>query len=679
MNIKPDFIQGQILKKTYDGRGNDLLTGGLGKTGLESPPPAVEDFSAEALRTLAIYNNYRALVDITRSGGYGVLYGPGVGTDGHPKEGDGKIAGKEYLAYADDGTGKQNVVLMVQIPDSFDPKNPCIITAPSSGSRGVYGALPTVGEWGLKRGFAVTYTDKGTGTGVHDLDTDTVNLITGERKNAGAAGKDSHFTANTDPQFIRDNPHRIAFKQAHSRQNPEADWGKHVLQSVQFAFYILNLEENFGKGQPDGTVLRTITRENTIVIASSISNGGDASLRAAEQDTENLIDGIAVSEPNVMPAKPHALRIRQGDNEWTCPEHIRSLFDYYTLLNLYQPCANLDPAIRDIAPLNRLDEESCVNRCNALAEMGLLTSKTIEERAKEAQEIINRCGILKEQNLIQPSHHFMQIGEGIAVTYANAYGRFGVEDNLCGYSFAAADPETKSPAPLPEEQAERLFGDSTGIPPTAGIELINNHSTGGPRLSRDSISASGQRDQNLDGALYMRRLAQGKDESGNPLSGKELEEHTRIIQGISEVQASGNLRGLPAIIVNGRNDAILPPNHTSRAYAALNSLTERENSNLRYYEVTRAHHLDFLNLFQGFNSRYIPLIYYFIQALDLLYDHLRNGTPLPPHQVVRTTPRGISEDGSVPDITRENMPGISANPAEKDRITIANGTIEIPE
>ena len=34
------------------------------------------------LRRLAIYNNYRALVDIAANGGYGTLYGPNVDADG---------------------------------------------------------------------------------------------------------------------------------------------------------------------------------------------------------------------------------------------------------------------------------------------------------------------------------------------------------------------------------------------------------------------------------------------------------------------------------------------------------------------------------------------------------------------------------------------------------------------
>ena len=78
------------------------------------------------------------------------------------------MAGTETLAILDDGSARQNVTLMAQVPASFDPQNPCIITATSSGSRGVYGAIST-GEWGLKRGCAVAYTDKGTGSAPADL------------------------------------------------------------------------------------------------------------------------------------------------------------------------------------------------------------------------------------------------------------------------------------------------------------------------------------------------------------------------------------------------------------------------------------------------------------------------------------------------------------------------------
>ena len=69
------------------------------------------------------------------------------------------------------------------------------MTATSSGSRGVYGAIGSAGEWGLKRGCAVAYADKGTGIGVHDLATNTVNLQDGTRADAVAAGMRSNFTA----------------------------------------------------------------------------------------------------------------------------------------------------------------------------------------------------------------------------------------------------------------------------------------------------------------------------------------------------------------------------------------------------------------------------------------------------------------------------------------------------
>src|SRR2546423_15608935 len=85
---------------------------------------------------------------------------------------------------------------MVQVPSTFKKDRACIITATSSGSRGVYGAIGSAGEWGLKRGCAVAYTDKGTGMGVHDLATNTVNLQNGVRADATAAGKNSNFTAN---------------------------------------------------------------------------------------------------------------------------------------------------------------------------------------------------------------------------------------------------------------------------------------------------------------------------------------------------------------------------------------------------------------------------------------------------------------------------------------------------
>jgi hydroxybutyrate-dimer hydrolase len=150
-----------------------------------------------------------------------------------------------------------------------------------------------------------------------------------------------------------------------------------------------------------------------------------------------------------------------------------------------------------------------------------------------------------------------------------------------------------------------------------------------------------------------------------------------------ETQRNGNLRGKPTLIVHGRDDALLPVNHTSRPYAALNRKVEGTASRLSYIEVTNAQHFDgFIGLpavLPGYDSRYVPLHLYLNRALDAVYEHLRNGRPLPPSQVVRTTPRG-GTPGSAPALAAANVPALAASPAAGDAIGYAGGnTIVIPD
>jgi len=651
----------RVIHTRYDGVTNDLLTAGLGKTGLGSPvpPPVSNPPTAEELRRLAIYNNYRALIDPTPGGGYGTLYGPNVAPDGTVTPGEGRIAGDEYITFEKQGDGRTRVTMMVQVPDTFDPSNGCIVTAPSSGSRGVYGAIATAGEWGLKHGCAVAYTDKGTGTGAHDLQNNTVNLIRGERADAAAAGKDANFTADvSDAQraaFNAATPNRFAFKHAHSQKNPEEDWGTNVLRSIKFAFSVLN--DKFRDRHVK------IDKRNTIVIASSVSNGGGASVRAVEEDDGRLIDGVAVGEPNVNPKFDRRFSIVQ-EGRPPVTAHSRPLMDYITLVNVFQGCADLAPA-NAAAPLNAAPS---AQRCADLKTKGLLTATTLSDQATEAQKIINDFGILPEQNLVQPGYWFAFVPQSISVTYANAYGRFSVLDNLCNYSFAATAAGV--PAPLAAGAEAQIFSTSNGIPPTGGVALINNAAPGGPREDRTSTPA-----QNLDGALCLRSLATGRDAvTRAPLTGVQKNQAGRIGEGVEDVLATGRLRRTPAVFVTGRNDGILPPNFTSRAYFGLNNVVDGSTSSLRYYEVTNAHHLDTLNAVPGYDARFIPLHRYFIQAMDLMYDHLRSGRALPPSQVVHTTPRGPG----APAITPANVPPIADNPAADALITFTGGQVRIP-
>jgi hydroxybutyrate-dimer hydrolase len=78
-NQLPVFVSGPVRTTAYDGASDDLLTAGLGKTGLASAAaPAFADPSrptAAELRRVAIWSNYRALVDMSANGGYGRFWG----------------------------------------------------------------------------------------------------------------------------------------------------------------------------------------------------------------------------------------------------------------------------------------------------------------------------------------------------------------------------------------------------------------------------------------------------------------------------------------------------------------------------------------------------------------------------------------------------------------------------
>lgn len=678
VNTKPAWL-GAIKATAYDGMSDDLLTAGLGKTGLASPlPPAYADPlkpTAAELRRTAIHANYRAMLDMTAAGGYGLLYGPNVDAQGTVVASEGKVPGTEYIAFADDGSGRQNVTLMVQVPTSFDPKKPCIITATASGSRGVYGGIST-GEWGLKRGCAVAYSDKGTGAAPHDLMNDTVPLIDGTRTSAAAAGKDAAFHAGLSAgelaAFNTATPHRFAFKHAHSGQNPEKDWGKTTLQAVEFAYYVLN--ERFG-ALDSGQRLKTLNPSNTIVIASSISNGGGAAIAAAEQDTQGLISGVAVSEPAVELPADAGVTVQRGGN--TIAVTGKNLVDFTTYANLFQSCASLAPSVASSpyaaafsAGFASAALPIAPNRCASLKAAGLLTASTTAAQAEEALQKLRAYGWEAESSDLHASHAAFEVAPAVSVTFANALARASVKDHLCGFSYAGATA-AGTVAPLAPAALAGMFATGNGVPPSGGVQLINNNGKLGPARDFLSVSSNGLADWNTEGALCLRNLVTGSDDRAKKLQA-----------GMRETQRNGNLRGKPAIIVHGRSDALLPVSHTSRPYAALNRKVEGAGSKLSYVEVTNAQHFDsFIGLptvLPGYDSRYVPLHVYLNRALDAVYDHLASGKPLPASQVVRTVPRG-GTPGSAPAITAAHVPPLAVTPAAGDAIAITAGAIAIPD
>ena len=676
-NIRPDFVKGAIVSTTYDGTTNDLLTGGLGKSGLGAAGPAPATPAAPTvaeLRTIAICNNYKALVDTAANGGFGSLYGPNVDINGVATTGDGKIAGEEHLAYADDGTGSQNVTLMVQIPSSFSLDNPCIVTAASSGSRGVYGAIGTAGEWGLKHGCAVAYADKGTGNGGHDLAANMVYAMQGTRTAAATAGMSSIFTANLSAADLAAYnaafPNRWAYKHAHSQQNPEKDWGRDTLRAVQFAFYMLN--QKYGD-TVNGTVYQSknLSSEKTIVIASSVSNGAGAAIAAAEQDTEGLIDGVAVAEPQIFMNPPTGLTIKRGAA--TVTGFGKTLYDYFTVANLFEPCASVGTAAAGansagIPGITTPNATLAGNRCQVLAAKGLVTGASATAQGDDSIAKMLANGWEADAIPFMASHYSLAT-LSVTLTYANAYAKASVKDNLCGYSFGGT-PAAGVPAPISANAAAQLFGTGNGVPPTSGINILNNNAVGGVALDAASITPStGVADYNYDGAQCLRDLLTATSAAG-----------TTLRASIDAAKRTGNLRGKPAIIVHGRSDTLVPVNHTSRPYYALNKTVEA-GSKLAYYEVTNAQHFDaFIDnpAVPGYDSRLVPLHRYFIQAMDIMYANLKNGTAIPPSQVVRTTPRG-GTPGAAPAITAANVPPIAATPAAGNAITFGSNTLNIPD
>jgi hydroxybutyrate-dimer hydrolase len=697
-NVLPPYITGDISAKYYSAgtcpspawcvAGDDLLTGGLGKTGLGVAAPPFSNPLAPTpaeLRRNAIHTNYRAVLDILPAGGYGTLYGPNVTNNFVVTPSEGKIPGWEYIAYADVGTGRKNVTLMVQVPDGFNPDKPCLVTATSSGSRGVYGAIGASGEWGLKQGCAVAYTDKGTGNGLHDPMTNSVGLIDGTRTNAVTAGDASIFTADVTEEeraaFNAATPNRVAYKHAHSEQNSESDWGNNTLQSIRFAFYVLN--EKYGTKGPDGSTRIAIDPKRALVIASGISNGGAGALQAAEQDLSGLIDGVAITEPNAQPANLKKLRIVQGNTEQ--PTIGKPLLDYFTFASLYQPCAALTLASTETAGyaiINLLTPSVIAQgatRCASLAAKGLVAGTTTAEQATDARAKLRAYGWLADSDTLQLSHYALAT-PAIAVTYTNALGRVSVLDNLCGFSFANTNAAGD---PIPQVLTTQLgtFSTGNGVPPTSGVNLVYNPAAnGGGAGKRDILAASpsnGALDLALDGAICQRNITVGRNiVDGSALGKVDAAYAASIAEGIAEVQLTARLRGKPTLIVHGRSDALVPVNHASRAYYGANQLAEGSGRrDVSYIEVTNAQHFDAFLGFPGYADRFVPLHVYLIRALNSMYAHLTTGADLPPSQVVHAVPRGPG----APPITAANVPDYSLNPPASARISFEGSTLSVPD
>ena len=527
---------------------DDLLTAGLGLEGLRGPIPALANPAAPTfaeLRRRAIWTNWRGIADVTPGGGVGDVYGNLAA-----------VPGREFHGHATAPGAQHPHRVLLQLPDSFDAQRPCLVVTASSGSRGVYGAISLAGGWALPRGCAVAYTDKGTGTDWARVGEDSVHV-----------------------------PH------AHSGDHPEADWGRHVLQSAAFGRDVLVRESG-------------IQAADLVVIAVGVSNGAGAVLRAAGDEATvpdaPALNGVVAISPNI--------HLRGGT----------PLFEVATQAAIYMPCAlaaaafNGDPMLRP----GGITPPAYLAQCIALKSDGLIAGDDSAAQAANALKIFHDAGWTDLALRAGALSVNLDLWRTVAAGYASAYLRTDAQHMPFGYRYAAHDVQGKATAATPAEAA-LWWSDSSGIPPGSGVTLLDPPGDAG----------------RWQGLLALHALATTADT------------RDRYRQAIAATEASAPRRNLPILLLHGIDDGLVPEFSTSALFARW---AKAQGATLSYWRIQHTQHFDAVLGLPGLSNRYLPLMPYGYAALDAMWAHLREGTPLPGDRQIASKPRTVGDDGVAP-------------------------------
>jgi hydroxybutyrate-dimer hydrolase len=571
--VSIDFLASAIRETDHRGA-DDLLTAGLGDAGLRSAPAAFANPEAPTsveLRRRAIQSNWKGIADLGPLGAYGELYGSTA-----------KVPGREYQVFARIPGAQSPHRILVQIPDGFNAKARCLVVTASSGSRGIFGAIALAGAWGLPHGCAVAYTDKGAGTGYFDTATGTGVTLDGTRASAGDA--DLEFAPES---FSRDAG--IAIKHAHSGDNPEADWGRHVLQAARFGLAML--DRAFPQSAP-------FTPQNTRIIATGLSNGAGAVLRAAGIDEDRLLSGVVALAPNI-----HA-PTRQS----------RPLYDYASEVALLAPCALADASFAAV-PFARTQGQvpgTWLARGALLHAAGLVHASGAQAQATEAFERLRAAGWSDAALATAACTTALDMWRALGATYASSYMRACVGNMPCGFRFAALDTAGKPRAVSATERAA-WWADSAGIAPGAGVFI-------------DEPEATDASDPALRALLCLRNLWTA--DSGA----------TKMLRAsVAATVAQLPRKELPLWIIHGTEDGLLPLSFNSDAYVRWLRTNGRDPV---YWPIEHAQHFDAFLALPGFGDLYVPLLPYGYAALDRMWRHLVEGEPLAAAEVPAAAPRG---------------------------------------
>ena len=538
---------------------DDLLTAGLGLAGLRAMvPPAFADAAhptTAELRRRALWANWRGIADLAPGGGYGDVYGK---LDAVP--------GREFSAFARVPGASQPHRVLLQFPDAFDTAKRCVVVTASSGSRGIYGAIAVAGAWGLPRGCAAAYTDKGAGTDYFDLDAGQGRTADGSVDGADASLAFKPAQAGGSG---------VAFKHAHSQDNPEADWGRHVQQAAQYALATLNAQ--LPQQAP-------FTFDNTRVIAVGISNGGGAVLRAAELEGDWL-DAVVAGEPNVLV---------QGHGA-------RSLYDYTTDAALLMPCA--------LPALGIPAMPGTEARCGELAKRGLVQGADLAAWQQDALAKLRAGGWSDGALRAGAISVAFDLWRAVGVGYASAYGRYPHDAHPCGYRYSAVNADGSARAATDAERAAWL-AEASGIPPGAGVAIVDPQPVA---------------DMGLTGLQCLRALWTG--------NGADAE---RVRKGVAETHAGLPRDGLPVVVVHGADDGLVPMAFSGAPYVAAAKAAGRD---VRFWQVANAQHFDAFLGFPQYGAVYLPLLPYVYEALDRVDAYLDGKGALPADAAIANTPR----------------------------------------
>lgn len=448
-----DFEGQQVSVALHTHTGDDdLLSAGLGLSGLQAPMSAVAgalDWAARRRR--AIHANWQGIAHLAEPDPQL------VSALAHA------VGGRELHARLQGAAAPAHRV-MLQIPEHFDPRNPRLLVTASSGSRGIFGALAVAGPWALPRGWAVVYTDKGCGTDWFDVDSQSGCDLLGE------------LTDDPRRQLFRPAthglpPHSVLIPHAHSGRHPEAYWGEHVREAARFGWAALDaLYPGLGPGQA----------RHRRCLAIGLSNGGAAVLRAIE--TPGLFDGAVALAPNVLPAAGG-----------------RAFLDYAAEAALWLPLALQLPEFSErvakaqpFAPLPLAQ----------LAESSRRALRALGEHApdpRRAYRQLRRRGWPAHTVQSALLSTLFDFWYAAGHTYAPALSRSAPGEHPLGSHFATLGIDAAARTASAEERA-LWWSDSAGIVPGVGVGIID------PR-PRDAQLVRLHR--LLHGAAHDRRIAAG--------------------------------------------------------------------------------------------------------------------------------------------------------------------------